>query len=367
MAELKSKPTGASVGEFLDGIEDERKRSGVAAARAAAAAVLALVTAMPAKATLVVDQQNDFDALEPVAGIGGPADQKVAQVVTAGQDGDLVEVHLPAGCQLGSMVLEIRDVAGDLPGSTILLRQTVSLPREAVPPVFRSIVLDTPLTMGRGDRFAIVLDSEDGVCATATSTLGDTYADGQAFSDAASPVRGWDPWTPERDIAFKTLVETGGPLPPRGRKCLQDMPDGPLPFPSHLPVCSCLEDRAARELRCGLFHPDFFLIRTVPFPIPPGQEFVVRWRLLPFEALGESLSLREILPQELPHEGEPAAVFEQGALAGQIHEFKYVLKAPYSSVLLPVATEIVFSGLGGSDEEPARLQSMWTVLPSDEQ
>ena len=58
-----------------------------------------------------------------------------------------------------------------------------------------------------------------------------------------------------------------------------------LPFPDHLPICRCLRDEGARELRCGLLHPDFLLVRRVPIPLVPGEKVTEVWELLPLTRL----------------------------------------------------------------------------------
>jgi hypothetical protein len=58
-----------------------------------------------------------------------------------------------------------------------------------------------------------------------------------------------------------------------------------LPFGRDLPICRCLRDDGARELRCGLLHPDFFLLRRVPLPLVPGKEVSEVWEFLPLTKL----------------------------------------------------------------------------------
>lgn len=75
-------------------------------------------------------------------------------------------------------------------------------------------------------------------------------------------------------------AEGGGAAPPIAESCFPG-----LPIRADVPVCRCLRDATLRELRCGVFHPDFYLVRRTPLPIPPGQPFEVNWTLVPRERL----------------------------------------------------------------------------------
>jgi hypothetical protein len=58
-----------------------------------------------------------------------------------------------------------------------------------------------------------------------------------------------------------------------------------LPFGSELPICRCLQDQGAREFRCALLHPDFFMVRRVPVPLAAGQGFAETWEFLALTGL----------------------------------------------------------------------------------
>lgn len=66
-----------------------------------------------------------------------------------------------------------------------------------------------------------------------------------------------------------------------------------LPISEEAPVCRCLRDPVARELRCALLDPDFLLVRRTPLPIPPGEPFAVRWTFVPFDGFSGSLLVEE--------------------------------------------------------------------------
>lgn len=54
----------------------------------------------------------------------------------------------------------------------------------------------------------------------------------------------------------------------------------PLPFGDELPICRCLRDDGAREFRCAILHPDFFLLRRAPVPLVAGRSFSEVWEFL---------------------------------------------------------------------------------------
>src|SRR4029077_13733152 len=89
---------------------------------------------------------------------GTTANQKLAQVVTAGRTGILVEVRLPVTCTVGAALsVEIQGVtAAGAPDGNILSSVTVQpgpLPSDGS---LRAIALTAPITLAIGTQFAIV-------------------------------------------------------------------------------------------------------------------------------------------------------------------------------------------------------------------
>jgi hypothetical protein len=73
--------------------------------------------------------------------------------------------------------------------------------------------------------------------------------------------------TLDLDARAPAAGEDGGAPPlPIAEPCFPD-----LPISADVPVCRCLHDGTLRELRCGVFHPDFRLVRRTPLPIPPAS------------------------------------------------------------------------------------------------
>lgn len=144
--------------------------------------------------------------------IGGPSQQKLAQTVTVGRAGRLRGVFLPVGCQSGKLIVEIRNVETDLPGSVLLGRH--GFPAEdvtAIGGLFRYFRLrDTDLSFVAGDRFAIVLRNPTGACASFPGQPGDTYTGGGGFFDFLGRIGGWGPlstFPTAPDLPFITVME----------------------------------------------------------------------------------------------------------------------------------------------------------------
>ena len=140
-------------------------------------------------------------------GGGSGSEQMLAQTVTAALDGEMNALFLPVACASGRLVIEIRDVVGGLPGSTVLLRRRV--PAASLPAVglrFRRIALGHRLPVAAGDRFAVVLSNPTGSCGIAQGPVGDSYAGGGGFFDARPNPPGWIPLSPDLDLAFMEIV-----------------------------------------------------------------------------------------------------------------------------------------------------------------
>jgi hypothetical protein len=164
-----------------------------------------------------VDQEQpeiDHDHNLGTLAIGDTSQQTLAQVVTAGLTGDLVEVRFPVFCSSGDLTLEVRNVSDGLPGNSVLRSQVISgadlPPFAGSPPDFRALHLESPLNVSQGDKFALVLKSS-GACGLHQGPEGDLYAGGDAFYDT------WDTdpevWasfendTGRLDLPFQTVLQ----------------------------------------------------------------------------------------------------------------------------------------------------------------
>ena len=154
-----------------------------------------------------VDQQQLM-----VAAVAGPLGgtnsmQKLAQVVTAGRAGTLVEVRLPVTCLPGAaMTVQIQGVtAAGAPDGNIL--SSVSIQPGAAPTdgSFRAISLTSPITVTAGSMFAIVaIGPATDSCAMTFGPAGDTYPGGNSFFDARPNLPGWVENT--LDLPFQTVL-----------------------------------------------------------------------------------------------------------------------------------------------------------------
>jgi len=150
-----------------------------------------------------------FQAAAPTQAIGGASQQQLAQTFTLAHAGTLVGVFLPVGCRSGQLEIEVRDLAGDEPGATVL--SSGGYPAGAFVTgvtVFKLFRLP-PLPVSAGDRLAIVLRNPTGSCGLATAAAGDSYPEGEAFFDARPNAPGWQRLFGGGvlDLAFQVMLE----------------------------------------------------------------------------------------------------------------------------------------------------------------
>jgi len=155
--------------------------------------------------------------------IGGTSDQRLAQVVTAGFAGNLVQIGAPVICGTGSdLILEIRNVVIDTdgryaPGTTIRNKTIISgdrLPIFSDPnnPDYRLLNLGMPVSIRTGEMFAFTLNS-DGACGIPKAPKGDLYSGGDAWITNIPFLP--DDWHPlhlnkgqyDLDLPFETWME----------------------------------------------------------------------------------------------------------------------------------------------------------------
>ena len=84
------------------------------------------------------------------------------------------------------------------------------------------------------------------------------------------------------DLPFQTFIDT--PVLGGGGRCF--VPGfGNVPADPYSGACLCFQDPGGRETRCGALHPDFFIERITPFPLPLGKIYKEEWRFTPLTQL----------------------------------------------------------------------------------
>lgn len=167
-----------------------------------------MVTSMPdAEAATAVDQQQPvIDTSVGGLGIGGPSEQKLAQVVTMSRAGFLTSLRVPASCSSGTLVVEIQGVTEGVPNGTV--RATTSATGEdlaGTPGEFREIFFSKPAATSAGDVLGIVLQSL-GSCGIFRGPTGNPYPGGSGYYDARPNAPGWVILSDRNDLPFQTLV-----------------------------------------------------------------------------------------------------------------------------------------------------------------
>ena len=140
------------------------------------------------KTSPVVDQEQSVINLVSggVLAIGSNSNQKLAQVITAGITGNLVEIRLAVACaEEIDLTVDIQGASNDKPNGVVLSSGTFTSvgPYES-PPLLKSLPLPRPVFFNAGDRFAIVLEATPNAisfCSTYPGPSGNPYPGGDAF------------------------------------------------------------------------------------------------------------------------------------------------------------------------------------------
>ncbi len=249
--------------------------------------------ASTAMAGIITDQEQPIiDLSAGYLGIGGDSQQKLAQSFTVGFSGNLVGLRLPiTGCGNGSLQLMLREVTSDgLPtGAALRVRSFPAVEVGSIAPgEYQDFYFPASIEVDAGDVLAFTAETfgMDSFCSYAQGPNGDSYIVGNAFFDSRPNPPGWVPqsefplaW---QDLPFYTLMSD----PSLAEEGMCVAADGtPLPISGAVPVCRCFEDAGAMESRCGIFHPDFFIIRRIPLPIAPNRRFKQIWEFTPLTDL----------------------------------------------------------------------------------
>ena len=273
-------------------------------------AVLAVAAAISSNvhAAVVTDQEQPLiNAAAGFHGVGGDSEQKLAQSFTVGVNGDFVGLRLPiAGCGRGDLIIEIRELVGSQPTGPVI--RSVRVPGSDVQVSyegFQDFFLPAPIAVSAGGKLAFTVQTigEGSYCSYATSPDGDTYTRGDGFFDSRPNPPGWVALkgfaSGPHDLAFYTLMDDpASSVASSGRCVIPDKIDPvtglplELPISRFVPACRCFQDAGLREFRCGILHPDFFVIRRIPFPLIPGQPYEEVWQFSPLADLDGPVRIR---------------------------------------------------------------------------
>lgn len=177
---------------------------------------------LPAATAQVVDQEQPEMDCTSVGDLtlGGPFDQRLAQVFTAGQTGFLVAVELGVECRndegipAGTITLDITAAEGGMPA--VVLRTTTfdaaAFPEywpSDWPPYFRRLTLATPVPVIVGTQYALTLrltTSTPTVCGVIAGPEGDPYPGGESWYEDIG-TWGWVSAGPRNDLPFRALMQ----------------------------------------------------------------------------------------------------------------------------------------------------------------
>jgi hypothetical protein len=182
------------------------------------AAGLALVGPGTALAGTLDQQQTDGDGGGPFA--LGTA-QSHAQTFTVGVSGgiDQVDLDLRQISTLVPLTVQIRNVVGSAPGTTILAGGSVPSTGDA-PLAFVPIHFAPPAPVVAGTQYAIVAYVADlaGAWGWGHSAAANPYTGGGAFTNVGPPPPSAS-WSPDAtDLAFKTYVVPTASTGPTGKR-----------------------------------------------------------------------------------------------------------------------------------------------------
>jgi hypothetical protein len=190
----------------------EGSRRGALAAVIAACSLGALIPASAVAGSLD-QQQTDVSGLS----FGIYSSESLAQTFKAGVTGKIDEVDLflrKFGGPTDPINVEVRDATSSGAGGTVLASQSVPAATvPAFPGAFLTITFTTPAPVTAGTLYAIVAStSQASVDYAWTSSGGDSYADGAAFS-SPSATGPWTAFDPPTDFAFRTYAIPNPPGP----------------------------------------------------------------------------------------------------------------------------------------------------------
>jgi hypothetical protein len=143
--------------------------------------------------------------------VGGSSQQRLAQTLTIEVGGRLAGVFLPISCANGKVLVEIRDVKGDLPGARILASQSVRAADLDAPFRFTFVEMKSRLVFTAGSQVAIVVSNDSGSCGLAPAPVSVAYAGGRGSFEALPNPPGFIPFSDfpatADDLPFQLVLD----------------------------------------------------------------------------------------------------------------------------------------------------------------
>lgn len=143
--------------------------------------------------------------------VGGSSQQRLAQTLTVEVGGQLAGVFLPISCANGRVLVEIRDVKGDLPGARILASQSVRAADLDAPFRFTFVDMRSKHVFTPGMQVAIVVGNDKGSCGLAPAPVSVAYAGGRGSFEALPNPAGFIPFSDfpgtADDLPFQLVLE----------------------------------------------------------------------------------------------------------------------------------------------------------------
>lgn len=147
----------------------------------------------------------------PTQAIGSSSEQKLAQTFTINRNAELTGFFLPLDCSSGELLVELRDISGSEPGTTILSSQTFEASSFVTNVTIFKLLSLPPTSVSTGDQLTLVLNNTSGTCGISSSPIGDSYPGGEAFYDSRPNSPGWVRFSEfdstAQDLPFQVLLE----------------------------------------------------------------------------------------------------------------------------------------------------------------
>lgn len=144
--------------------------------------------------------------------IGSSSEQKLAQTFTINRNAELTGFFLPLDCSSGELIVELRDISGSEPGTTVLNSQIFEAGSFVTDVTIFKLFSLPATSISAGDRLTLVINNISGTCGISSAPIGDSYPGGEAFYDSRPNSPGWVRFSEfdstAQDLPFHVLLES---------------------------------------------------------------------------------------------------------------------------------------------------------------